>query len=158
MSKALYAYATDKIFFENSFNVLDKGNTLDRNIIKRELMLLIIITVDYLLRSQKIQKRYGDKGNQLMINFLSHFKNETDKKGTSDSFINLLEERRNVYNHFIETDNPSASTHAPFKIAEQLQKYCGVNNDPLFTMGVIKIWELNFKTLENMFEKFKLVT
>jgi hypothetical protein len=25
-------------------------------------------------------------------------------------------------------------------------------------MGVIKIWELNFKTLENMFEKFKLVT
>jgi len=157
MSKALYAYTVDEQFFENSFNILNRKNTLDRKVIKRELTLLIIITIDYLLRSKNIQRSYGNKTNQLMQGYLSHFKNESDKNGTNDSFIDLLEERGNIYNNFIENDTPSAKTHFPFQIAEQLQNYCGIDNDPLFIMAVMKLWGLNLKMLENMFDQFKLI-
>ena len=116
MSKALYAYTTDKNSIESSINILDKNNNLDRNAIKIELTLLIIIIIDYLIRSQKFKKRNGEKANQLMISYLSHFKNETEKIGTGDSFIDLLEERGEVYNRFIENDTPHAITHSTFLI------------------------------------------
>lgn len=156
MGKGLYAFTTDKAFFENSFNTLDKKNIIDRNIIKTELTLLIIITIDYLLRSKKLQKIYGEKTNELMLNYLGHFKDGTNKISTSDLFIELLEARGNLYNQFIEMDTPTSTTHFPFKIAETIANHCSVKNDPLFIMGIIKIWEVNFKTLENMFDKFKL--
>ena len=97
MSKALYAYTMDEKFFENSFNILNRKNTLDRKVIKRELTLLIIITIDYLLRSTNIQRSYGEKSNQLMLSYLSHFKNESDKNGTSGIFIDLLEKNVEIF-------------------------------------------------------------
>ncbi len=157
MSKVLYAFTTDNSFFENSFDSLDNKNIIDRTIIKRELTFLIIITIDYLLRSKKLQKIYREKANQLMLNYLEHFKNETNKTGTSDVFIELLEARGGLFNQFIETDTPSSATHFPFKIAEKIANYCGVENDPFFIMKIIKLWDVNFKTLESMFDKFKLV-
>ena len=157
MGNALYAFTTDKDFFENSFNMLDKKDTIDRTIIKRELTLLVIFAIDYLLRSKKLQKNYGEKGNQLMGSYLGHFKDDTDKTGTGDLFIDLLEARGSLYNQFIERDSLSSATHYSFKIAEMIANYCGVDNDPLFIMKVMNIWECQFKTLSNMFKEFKLI-
>jgi hypothetical protein len=151
ISKALYAHTTDKAFLENSFKILDRKNTLDKNIVISELIFLTIFIIDILLRSQKMQKRFGDK---LMVTFLGHFKREYDKEGVGDEFIYLLNERGNIYCRFIETDSPSADPQALFKIAERFQKYCGVNNDPVFVIGVMKLWELNFNAFAKVFDKF----
>lgn len=150
MSKALYAYAIDKTSMDWAINLLDKTNNLDTNLVKTELTLLIIVIIEYLSRSKK-------NADKLMMYFLSHFKSETEKNGTSDDFINLLEDRGKVYNEFMKNDSSSATTHSPYLIAEQFQNYCGVQNDPLFIMKAMKIWEYHFNTLASMFSKFKLV-
>ena len=155
MSKALYAYTIDENPIDELSRLADVKNI--KQIIKKEVTLLKIFTINNVLCSKKFQEKYGEKANKLFVCFFKHFINQMDKNGTSNSFIDLLEERAKIYNEFVEKNSGSKLKTFPFKIAEQLQDYCGLEYDAIFISWVLKNQGEGVQLLTNMFDKFKLV-
>lgn len=156
MSKALNAYTIDVNPIEELSKLLNT-ESFNKQIIKKELTLLKIFTVNNVLHSSKFQKKYSEKANKLFVCYFKHFINETDKNGTSNSFIDLLEERTKIYNEFVGKNGNSKLKTFPFKIAEKLQDYCGLEYDAIFISWALKNLGEGVQLLTNMFDKFKLV-
>ena len=157
MSTVLYNYTVNPEYLINTVESLDKEKVLDRNEIKLEIIILIVVIVDYLLRSEKIHRLFGEKSNDLFINYLSLFKEETESVDMDSIFIGLLNERGNIYNAVLHEKvqlNPSVTS---FEIGELFSKNVGVQNQPLFIMKVSQIFSSNLKILGELLDKFKLV-
>jgi len=156
MSKALYAYTINQNCIDELNTLLDIKN-FNKQVIKKELILLKIFTIFNVLRSKKFQEKYGENANKLFACYFKHFINEKDKNETSESFIDIVEERSKTYNEFVEKNSNSKLKAFPFRIAEQLQDYCGLEYDALFISWVLKNQGEGVELLTNMFDKFKLV-
>lgn len=153
----LYNYTVNHQYLDNTVDSLDKTNVLERNNIKSEIIVLIIVTVDYLLSSPKICKSLGEKNGGLFINYLGYFKEVTGKQELDDFFIDLLNKRGNMYNALIQNDNLLNNLNSPYQIAEAFSKNCGVENDPIFIIKALNIFSSNLKILSELLAKFKLI-
>ena len=156
MSKVLYAYTINENCIDELRSLSDIKN-FNKQIIKKELILLKIFTIFNVLRSKKFEEKYSKKANKLFACYFKHFINEKDKNGTSESFIDLVEERAKTYNEFVEKNSNSTLKTFPFKVAEQLQDYCGLEYNALFVSWALKNQGEGVKLLTNMFDNFKLV-
>ena len=157
LGKALYQLTTNPTFLEDFVNKLNKDNSLDNDKIRNELIILTIFITDILLHSKKIGKSYRNHIDEVLYHYLSNFKSQTEKEGTSEKFIDLLEERSKTYNNLIQSDNISENVHFPSKIAEEIAKYCGAENQPIFIMRVMGFWKIQFDTVSDLFNKLKIV-
>lgn len=156
MSDVLYGMVNDAVF-DNTVSELNKYATGKADAVRLELKILFIFIVDVALCSPSLASSFKRNSQRLLAAFLAHFKEESEKSGKADFFIDLLEQRSNLYYSYIKSDSANQSIHFGTQIAEKIAEYCGAENQPIFLMRILAFWKTNFETVDKFFKELKLI-
>lgn len=141
------ANQTDKIFEK-----ISEAETLDRSKISRELILLRLIIVCYLLCSGKIFKSHRDRVTRLHLEYLEHFEADEYKFDGEVAFVDLLESRMKTYKPLLEND----CINCALEIAQLFAYNCGIK-DPRGFVQMAKLYYLDcLSSFNKLLNSYKL--
>lgn len=156
MGNVLYNFTVVEETHKTAMKHFSNIEGIDLDHVWAELILLTVFIVDLILRSGHIRERYGNKADEVLLQYLACFKRKTKQGNFSDQFIDLLEDRCRVYNKIIETDGPSLPRHFPSKIAGEFAKYCGVENNLAFQIAAMQEFGSIFGTIVDFIDNYRL--
>ncbi len=139
LAEILYITTIDSNFINIMINKLKKEvNILDSSRVYRELIVLRLIIVANLIRSDKYFKSRYEKKIRLYLEYLKHFREDNKEISGDYSLIDLAKSRMRRYNPSIERDN----IYCVLDIAPTFANFCGVTGSEAFE-GKIKTFFLN---------------
>ena len=135
VAATLYNFTINEETYETTVNRLRDIEGIDVRQLRSELIFLTVVIVDIVLRSEKLHQIHGAKANEIFPHHLNCFKEQTTIAGADAAFIDLLNERGNIYHAIIQNRQNSPSLFS-FELADAIAKYCGVTN-PAFHLAVM---------------------
>lgn len=139
LAELLYITTIDSKYINNMIDKLkNEVNTLDSSRVYKELIVLRLIIVANLIRSDKLFKSRYEKKVLLYLEYLNHFKENEKEIKKEYSLIDLAKSRMKIYIPSIERDN----IYCVLEIAPIFANYCGVNGSEAF-IKKIKTFYLN---------------
>jgi hypothetical protein len=153
LAELLYITTIDSEYINNIIEKLkNEVNTLDSSRVYRELIVLRIIIVSNLIRSDKLFKLGYEKKIRLYLEYLKHFEEvEKEIKG-DDSLIDLVKSRMKKYNPSIERDN----IYCVLDIAPAFADFCGANGYEAFVKKIKTFYLNDTLAFAELLRKYKL--
>jgi hypothetical protein len=157
MGEVLFNFTVSNETYKNAMEHFCGINGIDCDRVRDELILLTVTIVELALRSHSVYKAHRDRVDEVLIRYLACFKEQTEQNNTGDEFIDLLEDRGKIYNKIIENDDPIATTHPPFNIAEAFAKFCGAENQPFFLFVAMQEFGSILSTVREFLDSYRLI-
>ena len=152
LAALLYISTVDANQLNKLFEKIDNIKSLDRSEISRELVLLRLITVCYLLCSNKIFKSNPERVTRLHLEYLEHFESDESLYDGEVPFVDLLEERMKIYRPLLEDD----CIKCALGISQVFADSCG--NDSSFLVDAVKGYYLDtLFYFSELLSKYKLI-
>lgn len=153
LAALLYVSTIDANQLNKLFEKIDNIKSPDRSEISRELIILRLITVCYLLCSNKIFKSHADRVTQLHIEYLEHFESDDYQYDGKVPFVDLLERRMKIYRPLLEDD----CIKCALEIAQMFADNCGIKNSSVFVDAVKGYYLDNLFYFSELLGNYKLI-
>lgn len=150
----LYNFTVNEQTYQATFDSVRDAEEVDLLQLHSEFILLTVVIVDIVLRSEKIHQIHGPKADKVFSEYLNCFKEQTTVDGADQAFIDLLNDRGNVYKAIIENRDP-ASELLFFELTQAFAKYCGATSGA-FHLAVLKEFGSLMETIGKFLETVHL--
>jgi hypothetical protein len=153
LAELLYSTTIDSKYINDLIDKLkNEVNSLDSSIVYKELIVLRIIIVANLIRSDKLFKLGYEKKIRLYLEYLKHFE-ETDKETQGNELlIQLVKTRMKKYNPYIERDN----IYCALDIAPAFAEFCGVKGSEAFEKRIKTSYLNDTLAFAELLRKFRI--
>ena len=138
LAALLYIITIDANQPDKILERISESETLDRSKISRELILLRLIIVCYLLCSDKVFKSHRERVTRLHLEYMEHFEADEYKFEGEVAFVDLLESRMKTYKPLLEND----CIRCALQIAQLFADNCGIK-DPCGFVKTAKLYYLD---------------
>ena len=153
LAALLYISTIDANQLNKLFEKIDNIKSPDRSEISRELIILRLITVCYLLCSNKIFKSNPEKVTSLHLEYLEHFESDEFQYEGKVPFVDLLERRMKIYRPLLEND----CTKCAAEIAQIFADNCDVKDSDILLDAVRNYYLDSLFYFSGLLSHYKLI-
>jgi hypothetical protein len=153
LAALLYISTIDSTQLDNFIEKLSNIKTLDRSKVFRELILLKLIIVCYLLSSNKLFASNRDRITRLQLEYLEHFEADEDKFDGEIPFVDLFESRMKIYKPIIEHD----CFECAIEIGKIITDNCGIETSHAFVYMIKNYYLNSLLKFKDLILKYRLI-
>ena len=150
----LYNFTVDEHTYKETFACVRQTKEVDFLQVHSELILLTVVVVDVVLRSERIHKIHGQKADEIFPAYLNCFKEQTTVAGADRAFLAVLNDRGAAYNEILENADGSSELLL-LDLTTAIAKNCGGSSGE-FHLAVLREFGLLMETVGKFLETVHL--